>query len=440
MPGRGQPWKEGGHVDDTILGEDIKDGTITEVDLDSALQSKVNSGGHTIQDEGTPITNQSNLNFIGTGVTAVFGGEDTTTVTIPGGTGHIIEDEGTPLIDRPDLNFVGAGVTVTDDGEGAKTIVTIPSGADGVGYDTVQDEGSPLTQRGTVDFKGTGVTVTDDGETSKTIVTIPSGADGVGYDEIENTGTPLTKRPTINFTGAGVTAIDDGENSKTIVDIPGGAGASYPPDLNNDFVFYDEFFYPAGLTGLQVHYEPTANSVAVPTDTVGGQVDIETSGVANNVAKINTCGAGLASFDPTKALSIVWRINKGFSDADSAYIIGAFRNLGSFPGGTFPFSSLGSSVFAVFRSDGTGNWFAQLNDGGGLQTTDTGVTTDTAQHVFEIIGDPLVPNIIFKIDGATVATYTTNLPTSNMAVYAGVMTNTGIKRLDIDSLIISNER
>lgn len=44
-----------------------------------------------------------------------------------GGGGHVIEDEGTPLTQRADLNFVGAGVTVTD--AGGKTVVTIPSGA-----------------------------------------------------------------------------------------------------------------------------------------------------------------------------------------------------------------------------------------------------------------------------------------------------------------------
>jgi len=45
MPGRGDPWREGGHIDETILGEDIKDGTISEADLDSSLQAKVNAGG-----------------------------------------------------------------------------------------------------------------------------------------------------------------------------------------------------------------------------------------------------------------------------------------------------------------------------------------------------------------------------------------------------------
>lgn len=39
--------------------------------------------GHTIQDEGTPLTQRANLNFVGSGVTATDGGT-ATTVTIPG--------------------------------------------------------------------------------------------------------------------------------------------------------------------------------------------------------------------------------------------------------------------------------------------------------------------------------------------------------------------
>jgi len=47
-----------------------------------------------------------------------------------GSGGHIIEDEGTPLTQRATLNFVGSGVTVTDNG--SKSVVTIPGGG-GVG-------------------------------------------------------------------------------------------------------------------------------------------------------------------------------------------------------------------------------------------------------------------------------------------------------------------
>lgn len=51
-----------------------------------------------------------------------------------GGGGHVIEDEGTPLAQRADLNFVGAGVTAAD--TGGKTVVTIPGGG-GEALDTI---------------------------------------------------------------------------------------------------------------------------------------------------------------------------------------------------------------------------------------------------------------------------------------------------------------
>jgi hypothetical protein len=50
----------------------------------------------------------------------------TTTSTSTGG-GHIIEDEGTPLTQRTNLNFTGAGVSVAD--TGGKTVVTIAGGS-----------------------------------------------------------------------------------------------------------------------------------------------------------------------------------------------------------------------------------------------------------------------------------------------------------------------
>lgn len=153
-----------------------------------------------------------------------------------GGGGHVIEDEGTPLPQRADLNFVGAGVSATD--VGGKTVVTITGGGSGlnsvnsgtninvdntdpanpivnysgiVGH-TIQNEGSSLTARTLLDFQGTGVNVTDSG--SKTIVTIPSGG-----HTIENEGVPLSQQTVLNFVGTGVTATDSG--GKTVVTIPG---------------------------------------------------------------------------------------------------------------------------------------------------------------------------------------------------------------------------
>jgi hypothetical protein len=40
--------------------------------------------------------------------------------------GHVIEDEGTPLTQRTKLNFVGGGVAVTDDSGDDASVVTIP--------------------------------------------------------------------------------------------------------------------------------------------------------------------------------------------------------------------------------------------------------------------------------------------------------------------------
>jgi hypothetical protein len=51
-------------------------------------------------------------------------------VTVGGG-GHTIQDEGTPLAARPTLNFTGAGVTATDDGANNRINVTIPGGGGG---------------------------------------------------------------------------------------------------------------------------------------------------------------------------------------------------------------------------------------------------------------------------------------------------------------------
>jgi hypothetical protein len=44
---------------------------------------------------------------------------------VAGGGGHTIQDEGTPLTQRTNLNFVGSAVTVTDDSGNDASVVTI---------------------------------------------------------------------------------------------------------------------------------------------------------------------------------------------------------------------------------------------------------------------------------------------------------------------------
>lgn len=127
MPSRGQPWKEGGLVDETVTSADIMPETITLENLEPSLQVTAGSGGHQIQDEGTPLTQREFLDFVGDGVVA-SDEELTTRITINAGYNEI-QDEGNPLNPRPRINFIGAGVEAVDNGGSNRTDVTIPGGS-----------------------------------------------------------------------------------------------------------------------------------------------------------------------------------------------------------------------------------------------------------------------------------------------------------------------
>ncbi len=103
--------------------------------------SYLNFGGETIGSDGYGIRdNSGTLQFKNSaGSWTNFGSGS-------GSAGHTIEDEGTPLTARTKLNFVGAGVTVTDDAGDDATVVTITGG------------GSSETPTGAVN--GTNVTFT----------------------------------------------------------------------------------------------------------------------------------------------------------------------------------------------------------------------------------------------------------------------------------------
>jgi len=83
-------------------------------------------------------------------------GTDTTLGAGGGGGGHTIEDEGTPLTARTSLNFVGSGVTAAD--SGGKTVVTISGAAGNEFADNVfriQDNSDATKQ---VAFEASGIT------------------------------------------------------------------------------------------------------------------------------------------------------------------------------------------------------------------------------------------------------------------------------------------
>lgn len=84
---------------------------------------------------------------------------------VPPGTGYdTIEDEGTPLTQRTVLNFIGSSVVAVDNT--TQTDVTISA------YDIVQDEGTPVTQRNIINFIGGEISVVDNAGSTRTDVTI----------------------------------------------------------------------------------------------------------------------------------------------------------------------------------------------------------------------------------------------------------------------------
>jgi len=402
MPGRGTPWRgvgkgkqdrigSGEIEDDSLLSEDIKDGTIKEIDLDTALQAKVNAvggGGHTIQDEGTPLTQRTNLNFVGTGVVASDGIEDTTTVTI--------------------------------------------AGPDGVGYDTVDEEGTPLTKRSTLRFIGEPVTA-QDSESTTTITVFPP--------QIQDEGVNLNaKRNTIDYVGAGVVATD-GPGNKTTITIAGG-GASFNPltdiIINDVAWFYDEFFYPDPVFGSpNFHFEGVANTFVAQNSTINGVVRTTTTTVINNIARLNLCASGLTAIDVTKNFRNTWRLTIDTNVSLTALFCG-FTPEAQFPSGAFPFASRPTPYIGFFWN-GSGNILAQTHNGVTPNSTDTGVAMTQIPHVYDITFDGTT--MLFFIDAVQVASFTTNLPSGNLSAIATHQTGTaGLSGLQYDSFLIANSR
>jgi hypothetical protein len=86
--------------------------------------------------------------------------------------GHVIQDEGTPLTHRSNLNFVGAGVTATDDFGNDRTIVTISGGS---ATDEKAKVSANDTTAGYLNGKlvaGTNITLTENNDGSNETLTI----------------------------------------------------------------------------------------------------------------------------------------------------------------------------------------------------------------------------------------------------------------------------
>jgi hypothetical protein len=116
-----------------------------------------------------------------------------------------IQEEGSALTQRSNMNFIGTSVNAADDGANSRTNVTIQA------YNTIQEEGgAALTQRDTINFIGTSVTASDDGANSRTNVTVQA------YNTIQDeSASSLTQRDNLLLYGSAVSSFDGLTNTKS---------------------------------------------------------------------------------------------------------------------------------------------------------------------------------------------------------------------------------
>jgi len=205
--------------------------------------------------------------------------------------------------------------------------------------------------------------------------------------------------------------MSDNQDQWTKVSTPGGGnggnGGGLPVDVSAQFQMYDDFFYAtASLVQLWENILGTGG-IDITISAVGGVVGRNSSGETGSGAGIRLNQNSLCNVD--NDFQLRWRI-RGTTITLLAMRAG-LQPANSNPGGTFPFGTE-PTPYIWFAHDSSGNFFARTHDGSTPNSTDTGIPIDTAFHLFEIIKTG--SSIEFKIDGVSVATFTTNLPTGNL--------------------------
>ena len=220
-----------------------------------------------------------------------------------GGSGHTIQDEGTPLTARTNLNFVGAGVTVTDGGAGPNsTIVTVTGGGDVVGPASATDNAivrfdlttGKLIQNSTVTIGDTGAIVNTIADTSNVVA--------LTITQNDITNNPRGIVVTNAGTGQAIRVVANG-NTGTSAST---SGAIFLDNTNN--IGTGGNFYTNGATvgTTGVLFAKVDNAAAS-----GPVVRIDNDGTGNAL-KINANGNVGTSFSGSGALLIDNTLNTGF--------------------------------------------------------------------------------------------------------------------------------
>jgi hypothetical protein len=163
--------------------------------------------GHTINGSSSFVINANSASVV---ISIVANKTYICQYSVTGGGGiaqayQTAQNEGSALTQRSNINFIGSSVDATDDGANSRTNVTVQA------YNTIQEEGgAALTQRDKINFIGTSVTASDDGANSRTNVTVQA------YNTIQDeSASSLTQRDNLLLYGSAVSSFDGLTNTKS---------------------------------------------------------------------------------------------------------------------------------------------------------------------------------------------------------------------------------
>jgi len=236
MPGRGTPWRKGGHVDETI----------EEADLTQNVQTKLNAGGggidgHAIEGQFVQFPQRAIMNFTGDGVSILDDSiDDVTEVAIPlGGNLQIIKDTTSTLSGQGGSTWSTLRPILLDGTDVGRVKIIISN------IKIVNEVDVPTADIIDIGFNGLGFTTTDcKGITS----------DGTTVSAINTTNTGITDNIVSSINGSGT----------IVIDIPGrinGGGANTGIQVTiSDSLHYSTFNADLNVTG----YDPL-NSIQLLT-------------------------------------------------------------------------------------------------------------------------------------------------------------------------------
>lgn len=315
-----------------------------------------------------------------------------TTVSGGGGMSNFTLTPGTNIT----LNGGGAPVVVSN----GSNITIASTGGGGGGISAVVDDTTPQLG-GDLDVNGHSIVSTSNGDINIT----PNGSgsvvlDGLSYPQADGTANQLmgtdgagqiqfgnitlTAGTNISFSGGSPATLGLGSNV-TINSTSSPALSITKVQLFEDFILGVNGDYWSGTIAVNVDSEANHLGIAYPTDfmqsaTTMRFADLDYLKVSVRLNDITLTGAG-------SKITIGFGSSNGVTSGDNEAICFSYT-----VGGT--------------------NWFAVNNTGGYVTstTTDTGVAISLSWTTFEIVKSGT--DVVFKINGSTVATHSTNIPSA----------------------------